>query len=204
MKEIGRWRSLWSLPWRVSSRSSPMAGRSSSFEAPTNSNFFSLLAAVSMCCLGCTPPTSLPTSRQDFFLFILQVFRIVRLIKASPMLEDFVYKIFGPGKKLGGLVIFTVLLLVITSAISLQLFCYVPGLNRFTTFPQVFCLLLRLSGLYEHVPNHHPRRLDRRSCGDPQSDERVNGSTRGTVLCRISSPCDLGLILFVLAWFRLC
>ncbi|KAF8767850.1 Sodium leak channel non-selective protein like [Argiope bruennichi] len=29
-----------------------------------------------------------------------QVLRIVRLIKASPVLEDFVYKIFGPGKKL--------------------------------------------------------------------------------------------------------
>jgi hypothetical protein len=27
-----------------------------------------------------------------------QVLRVVRLIKASPMLEDFVYKIFGPGK----------------------------------------------------------------------------------------------------------
>ncbi|CAJ0583802.1 unnamed protein product, partial [Mesorhabditis spiculigera] len=40
-----------------------------------------------------------------------EVFRVVRLIKASPMLEDFVYKIFGPGKKLGGLVVFTMVLL---------------------------------------------------------------------------------------------
>ena len=31
---------------------------------------------------------------------IFQVLRVCRLIKASPMLEDFVYKIFGPGKKL--------------------------------------------------------------------------------------------------------
>ncbi len=30
-------------------------------------------------------------------LSIFQVLRILRLVKASPMLEDFVYKIFGPG-----------------------------------------------------------------------------------------------------------
>ncbi|CAJ0935665.1 unnamed protein product, partial [Mesorhabditis belari] len=73
-----------------------------------------------------------------------QVFRVVRLIKASPMLEDFVYKIFGPGKKLGGLVIFTMVLLVITSGISLQLFCYVPKLNKFITFPQAFMTMFQI------------------------------------------------------------
>ncbi|KAJ1365027.1 hypothetical protein KIN20_025235 [Parelaphostrongylus tenuis] len=73
-----------------------------------------------------------------------QVFRIVRLIKASPMLEDFVYKIFGPGKKLGGLVIFTMMLLFITSAISLQLFCYVPNLKKFTTFPMAFMSMFQI------------------------------------------------------------
>ncbi len=44
--------------------------------------------------------------------FPFQVLRVLRLIKASPMLEDFVYKIFGPGKKLGSLIIFTMCLLV--------------------------------------------------------------------------------------------
>ena len=57
--------------------------------------------------------------------------RVVRLIKASPMLEDFVYKIFGPGRKLGGLIVFTMCLLIITSGISMQLFCYLPGLVTF-------------------------------------------------------------------------
>ncbi|KAF8358128.1 nca-2 [Pristionchus pacificus] len=74
----------------------------------------------------------------------IKVFRIVRLIKASPMLEDFIYKIFGPGKKLGGLVIFTMMLLIVTSAISLQLFCWVPTLNKFTTFPQAFMSMFQI------------------------------------------------------------
>jgi hypothetical protein len=53
------------------------------------------------------------------------------------MLEDFVYKIFGPGKKLGSLIIFTMCLLLITSAISMQLFCFLAGeKDKFATFPQ--------------------------------------------------------------------
>ena len=54
---------------------------------------------------------------------IFQVLRVVRLVKASPMLEDFVYKIFGPGKKLSSLIMFTIHLLLITSCIAMQLFC---------------------------------------------------------------------------------
>jgi len=48
-----------------------------------------------------------------------------------------VYKIFGPGKKLGSLVVFTASLLIVMSAISLQMFCFVEELDRFTTFPRV-------------------------------------------------------------------
>lgn len=66
-----------------------------------------------------------------------QAFRLLRLIKASPILEDFVWKIFSPGKKLGGLVIFTFTFVIIASAISLQLFNSVPDLHYFRTFPQV-------------------------------------------------------------------
>lgn len=70
-------------------------------------------------------------------LVYFQVLRIVRLIKASPVLEDFVYKIFGPGKKLGSLIIFTMCLLIVTSSISMQLFCCFPGYNKFQSFPEV-------------------------------------------------------------------
>lgn len=70
-----------------------------------------------------------------------QVLRVVRLIKISPALEDFVYKIFGPGKKLGSLVVFTASLLIVMSAISLQMFCFVEELDRFTTFPRVTTIL---------------------------------------------------------------
>ncbi|KAI6201288.1 Sodium leak channel non-selective protein [Aphelenchoides besseyi] len=73
-----------------------------------------------------------------------QVFRIIRLIKASPMLEDFLYKIFGPGKKLGGLVILTMILLIIASAVSLQLFCHVLHLDKFQTFPQAFMTMFQI------------------------------------------------------------
>ena len=72
---------------------------------------------------------------------IFQVLRVCRLIKASPMLEDFVYKIFGPGKKLSSLIIFTIHLLLITSSIAMQLFCNLHDqktetyYENFSTFP---------------------------------------------------------------------
>jgi hypothetical protein len=66
---------------------------------------------------------------------------VVRLIKASPLLEDFVYKIFGPGKKLGSLIIFTMCLLIITSSISMQLFCFLADFTKFETFPEVSSLI---------------------------------------------------------------
>nr|AXS78260.1 Sodium leak channel non-selective protein [Anisakis simplex] len=94
-------------------------------------------------CIGSTLNIIKPLYSTNVFTYF-QVFRIVRLIRASPMLEDFVYKIFGPGKKLGGLVIFTVVLLVITSAVSLQLFCYVPNLDKFRTFPQAFMSMFQI------------------------------------------------------------
>lgn len=71
-------------------------------------------------------------------LTYFQVLRVVRLIKASPMLEGFVYKIFGPGKKLGSLIIFTMCLLIISSSISMQLFCYLCDFTKFESFPEAF------------------------------------------------------------------
>eukprot|EP00095_Tigriopus_kingsejongensis_P008699 maker-scaffold483_size159862-snap-gene-0.43 protein:Tk08699 transcript:maker-scaffold483_size159862-snap-gene-0.43-mRNA-1 annotation:"hypothetical protein L798_10696" len=78
------------------------------------------------------------------WMSIFQVLRVVRLIKASPMLEDFVYKIFGPGRKLGSLIIFTMCLLVITSSISMQLFCCLRGLDKFETFPYAFMSMFQI------------------------------------------------------------
>ena len=75
-----------------------------------------------------------------------QVLRVVRLIKASPLLEDFVFKIFGPGKKLGSLIIFTMCLLIITSSISMQLFCFLD-FQKFETFPAVSrCIVWPIAG----------------------------------------------------------
>ena len=70
--------------------------------------------------------------------------RVARLLQASPMLEEFVYKIFGPGRKLGTLVIFTICLLVITSSISMQLFCSLSNLDKFETFPFAFFSMFQI------------------------------------------------------------
>ncbi|CAH1155079.1 unnamed protein product [Phaedon cochleariae] len=72
-----------------------------------------------------------------------QVLRVVRLIKASPLLEDFVYKIFGPGKKLGSLIIFTMCLLIISSSISMQLFCFLD-FPKFETFAEAFMSMFQI------------------------------------------------------------
>ncbi|XP_071451143.1 sodium leak channel NALCN [Hetaerina americana] len=77
-------------------------------------------------------------------LTYFQVLRIVRLIKASPMLEDFVYKIFGPGKKLGSLIIFTMCLLIISSSISMQLFCFLLDFTKFESFPEAFMSMFQI------------------------------------------------------------
>ncbi|XP_061707106.1 sodium leak channel NALCN isoform X1 [Cydia pomonella] len=73
-----------------------------------------------------------------------QVLRIVRLIKASPLLEGFVYKIFGPGKKLGSLIIFTMCLLIISSSISMQLFCFLCEFTKFEAFPEAFMSMFQI------------------------------------------------------------
>lgn len=69
---------------------------------------------------------------------------MVRLIKASPLLEDFVYKIFGPGKKLGSLIIFTMCLLIISSSISMQLFCFLCDFTKFESFPEAFMSMFQI------------------------------------------------------------
>ncbi|PVD19084.1 hypothetical protein C0Q70_21643 [Pomacea canaliculata] len=77
-------------------------------------------------------------------LTFFQVMRLVRLIKVSPMLEGFCYKIFGPPKKLGSLILFTMCLLIIASSISLQLFCFIDGFDKFATFPQAFMSMFQI------------------------------------------------------------
>lgn len=56
----------------------------------------------------------------------------------------FALQIFSPGKKLGGLVLFTVTFVIFASAVSLQLFCSVPNLSHFQTFPQAFMAMFQI------------------------------------------------------------
>nr|CAB3264197.1 sodium leak channel non-selective protein [Phallusia mammillata] len=72
------------------------------------------------------------------------VLRIIRLVKLSPTLENFVYKIFGPAKKIGLLVAFTVSILTLMSTISLQMLCHVDKLECFATFPQAFMSMFQI------------------------------------------------------------
>ncbi len=64
-------------------------------------------------------------------------------IEVCDVLQDFEkclsdgFQIFGPGKKLGSLILFTTCLLIITSCVSLQLFCDIKDFHKFATFPQV-------------------------------------------------------------------
>ncbi|CAF3959247.1 unnamed protein product [Rotaria sordida] len=81
--------------------------------------------------------------RTDFTYF--QVLRVVRLLKSSPLLEDFIHKIFGPGKKIGNLILFTMCLLLIASAISMQLFCFIKDLEEFQTFPLAFMSMFHIA-----------------------------------------------------------
>ncbi|XP_052746818.1 sodium leak channel NALCN isoform X4 [Bicyclus anynana] len=84
---------------------------------------------------------------REFFYekyYYIEVLRVVRLIKASPLLEGFVYKIFGPGKKLGSLIIFTMCLLIISSSISMQMFCFLCEFTKFETFPEAFMSMFQI------------------------------------------------------------
>lgn len=159
-----------------------MDGEDTSDGEYSSSSLFWLLEVVSTVSIHSMRRT---TSRKLYWLWVgngwksvhissyFQAFRLLRLIKASPILEDFVWKIFSPGKKLGGLVIFTFTFVIIASAISLQLFNSVPDLHYFRTFPQVIILfILRwiivwfpsdhsfITGIHGNVPNNNSRRMD--------------------------------------------
>lgn len=101
------------------------------------SHRFELILAV-----GCTIhviPSFFMTELADY-----SVLRVVRLIKASPVLEDFAYKSFGPGRKLGSLIISTVCVLVVTSTVTMQLFCSLADYHRFQDFPFAFMSMFQI------------------------------------------------------------
>ena len=59
-------------------------------------------------------------------------------------------QIFGPGKKLGSLILFTMCLLIITSCVSLQLFCSIKDFHKFETFPQVSYFFMTFPRCFFH------------------------------------------------------
>ncbi|XP_075245968.1 sodium leak channel NALCN-like isoform X2 [Convolutriloba macropyga] len=85
----------------------------------------------------------IPSCYETQFTYF-QVLRVVRLIKMSPVTEEFVFKIFGPTKKLGTLIMFTMSTLILTSALSLQLFCHIDDLKHFENFVQAFMAMFQI------------------------------------------------------------
>ncbi|EDO45175.1 predicted protein, partial [Nematostella vectensis] len=102
---------------------------------------FDIEALIKIWCVGFR--TYLNSSRMQFFEFILavgstvfalpvlmsidalaifHVMRVLRLIGAVPGLQDFCLKIFGTGKNLGSVILFTLFFVMVSSAISMQLF----------------------------------------------------------------------------------
>lgn len=123
--------------------------------------FFDIETLFKIACLGFNCYWTRTSHRFEFLLAIgttiniipslfmseltdFQVFRVIRLIKASPVLEDFAYKSFGPGRKLGTLVIITFCILVVTASIAMQLFCSLQGYHRFQDFSFSFMSIFQI------------------------------------------------------------
>ncbi|EDV28390.1 uncharacterized protein TRIADDRAFT_18273 [Trichoplax adhaerens] len=68
-------------------------------------------------------------------LTVFAVLRILRIVRILPMLQDFMFRILGNGKKIGLLLAFTICFLLIVSLLSLQLFSRVEKLKLFETYP---------------------------------------------------------------------
>lgn len=123
--------------------------------------FFNIETLFKIACLGFNCYWARTSHRFELFLAIgctlniipalfmseltdFQVFRVIRLIKASPVLEDFAYKSFGPGRKLGTLVIITLCILVVTASITMQLFCSLIEYHRFQDFSYAFMSMFQI------------------------------------------------------------
>lgn len=93
--------------------------------------------------IGCL--VNLVPSINHFAYFIsFKVMRIIRLIRVSPILENFIRRVFGGSKKLGVIIVFTAIILIIISAISLQLFCTIELYSNFSTFTYSFISVFSL------------------------------------------------------------
>lgn len=62
---------------------------------------------------------------------VFHVMRVVRLIGAVPGLQAFCLKIFGTGKKLGSIILFTFFFVMLLSAMSMQLFSTLKDENEY-------------------------------------------------------------------------
>ena len=77
---------------------------------------------------------------------VFHVMRVVRLVDAVPTLRDFCQKVFGTGKKLGSVVLFTLFFVMVFSALSVQLFLTLEddGKRPFGTYPEALQAMFQI------------------------------------------------------------
>ena len=75
---------------------------------------------------------------------IFNVMRPFRLALAWPSLAYFLKRILGGGKKLGSLLLFTGIFIVVAAGVSLQLFCNIDDNTLFQTFPSAATIMFQV------------------------------------------------------------
>lgn len=112
-------------------------------------------------------PLSLRSSDYEPYA-LFNVMRPFRLVLAWPSLASFLKRILGGGKKLGSLLLFTGIFIVVASGVSLQLFCNICSNDPtlFQTFPSAAKVMFQV--LMQEAWNEELHRMIR-ECGTTQN-----------------------------------
>ena len=126
---------------------------------------FELLLAVGSTAF--LTPLYLRTSNYEPYA-LFNVMRPFRLVLAWPSLASFLKRILGGGKKLGSLLLFTGIFIVVASGVSLQLFCNIcqKDPTLFQTFPSAAKVMFQV--LMQEAWNEALHRMIR-ECGTTQN-----------------------------------
>ncbi|KAH9490260.1 hypothetical protein Btru_035289, partial [Bulinus truncatus] len=102
---------------------------------------FFLEALFKVWCLGLKGYLKRSLHKFELVLVIGTILHIIPDLYRSPFT---CFQIFGPPKKLGSLILFTMCLLIIASSISLQLFCFIQDFEKFQTFKEAFMSMFQI------------------------------------------------------------
>uniref|UniRef100_A0A0L8GQ35 Ion transport domain-containing protein n=1 Tax=Octopus bimaculoides TaxID=37653 RepID=A0A0L8GQ35_OCTBM len=102
---------------------------------------FDLEALFKIWCLGFQGYLKRSVHKFELLLAVGTTLHIIPRLYRSQLTY---FQIFGPGKKLGSLILFTMCLLIIASSISLQLFCIITNNKKFDTFPHALVTMFQI------------------------------------------------------------